>query len=131
MEKIKTFLLFEGNAGQALNFYTSLFPESEITELSLYKANEPGPEGTVQKATFVLNGQTFMCIDSPIKHQFSFTPAISLYIDCTTEAEIDKLYKELSNGGQILMPLSAYPFSKKYVWLTDKFGVSWQLSYNH
>lgn len=123
--------MFEGNAGQAINLYTSLFPNSKIIDIDHYKANEAGAEGTVKQATFSLNGELFMCIDSPIKHQFSFTPSISLFVECNTDAEIDKLYQELSAGGTILMPLSAYPFSKKYVWLTDKFGVSWQLSYNH
>lgn len=123
--------MFEGNAGQAINLYTSLFPNSKIIDIDHYKANEAGTEGTVKQATFSLNGELFMCIDSPIKHQFSFTPSISLFVECNTDAEIDKLYQELSAGGTILMPLSAYPFSKKYVWLTDKFGVSWQLSYNH
>ena len=71
-----------------------------------------------------------MCIDSAVKHEFTFTPAMSLYVNCESDDEIEKLFKELSMGGNILMPLGAYPFSKKYVWLSDRFGVSWQLSYN-
>ncbi len=71
-----------------------------------------------------------MCIDSPAVHAFTFTASMSLYIDCDSDAEMEKLYKELSDGGQILMPLGAYPFSKKYGWVNDKFGVSWQLNFN-
>lgn len=122
--------MFTGQAEEAMNFYISLFPNSEITRIIRYKANEGGPEGTVVHAIFNLNGQQFMCIDSPVKHAFTFTPAMSLYVDCESDAEIDKLFKELSNDGSILMPLAAYPFSKKYTWLNDRFGVSWQLSYN-
>ncbi len=130
MQKITNFLMFTGQAEEAMNFYISLFPNSEITRIIRYKANEGGPEGTVVHAIFNLNGQQFMCIDSPVKHAFTFTPAMSLYVDCESDAEIDKLFKELSNDGSILMPLAAYPFSKKYTWLNDRFGVSWQLSYN-
>ena len=69
-----------------------------------------------------------MCIDSYVKHNFTFTPAISLYVKCETEAEIDNLFTKLSEDGNTLMPLSPYPFSKKFGWVADKFGVSWQLS---
>jgi len=82
----------------------------------------------VQHATFSLNGQEFMCIDSNAKHGFTFTPSISLYVKCKTEEEIEALFNKLSGGGQIFMPLSSYPFSKKFGWLSDKFGVSWQLN---
>jgi predicted 3-demethylubiquinone-9 3-methyltransferase (glyoxalase superfamily) len=63
-----------------------------------------------------------------VKHQFAFTPSMSLHVTCTTEEEIDRLFVSLSVGGQILMPLDSYPFAKKYTWLNDRFGVSWQLA---
>jgi predicted 3-demethylubiquinone-9 3-methyltransferase (glyoxalase superfamily) len=66
------------------------------------------------QASFVVQGQTFMCVDSPVKHDFTFTPAMSLFVDCADEAEIDELFSKLSNGGQILMPLDKYPFSRKF-----------------
>ena len=69
-----------------------------------------------------------MCIDTNVKHQFTFTPAMSLYITCETDEEIERLYAVLSQGGKVLMPLGPYPFSEKYGWIADKFGVSWQLS---
>lgn len=69
-----------------------------------------------------------MCIDSSVKHEFTFTPAISLYVKCDTEDEIDRLFEKLTQDGAVLMPLQAYPFSQKFCWVVDKFGVSWQLS---
>jgi predicted 3-demethylubiquinone-9 3-methyltransferase (glyoxalase superfamily) len=69
-----------------------------------------------------------MCIDSPVKHAFTFTPAISIYINCKRESEIDSLFEKLSNGGQIFMPLNKYPFSDKFGWCTDKYLVSWQVN---
>jgi len=69
-----------------------------------------------------------MCVDSPVKHGFTFTPAISLFVDCGSEAEIDHLFAKLVDGGQVFMPLNADPFSPKFGWLSDRFGVSWQLN---
>ncbi|MEP6727301.1 MAG: VOC family protein [Bacteroidota bacterium] len=128
MEKIKTFFLFEGKAKEAMNFYTGIFPNSKIITETLYKKNEAGAEGTVMQAVFSLNGTEYMCIDSPGKHAFTFTPSISLFVTCETEEEIDNTFAKLAEDGNILMPLAPYPFSKKFGWLSDKFGVSWQLT---
>jgi predicted 3-demethylubiquinone-9 3-methyltransferase (glyoxalase superfamily) len=128
MYKITTFLMFEGKAEEAMNFYISLFPGSAIKSISRYGENEGGAAGTVRQAVFAINGKEFMCIDSVVKHGFTFTPAMSLFIGLDSESEIDKLYAALSEEGQILMPLAAYPFSKKYGWVNDKYGVSWQLT---
>lgn len=130
MQNITTFLMFEGRAEEAMNFYTSLFPASSIVSISRYGAEDAAMAGKVIHAVFSLNGQNYRCIDSSAHHAFTFTPAMSLFIDCTNEQEIDSLFAALSEGGSVLMPLSAYPFSKKYAWINDKFGVSWQLSYN-
>jgi len=70
-----------------------------------------------------------VAIDSLFSHEFTFTPAISLYVKCDTPEEIDELFSKLSEGGQVLMPLDKYPFSNKFGWLNDKFGVSWQLNF--
>lgn len=126
--KITTFLMFEGKAEEAMNFYVSLFENSKIIDLKRYGPNEMGKEGSVLLAAFSLNGQTFKCIDSPVKHGFTFTPAISLYVSCTDEAKITRYFEALSADGQVLMPLAEYPFSKKFAWVNDRFGVSWQLS---
>ena len=128
MQKVTTFLRFTGQAEAAMNLYTSLFKQSTILNITRYGANEAGAEGSVQHATFTLNGQEFMCIDSNPVHAFTFTPSMSLYVRCATEEEIDAVFSTLSQDGQILMPLDRYPFSAKFGWLADRFGVSWQLS---
>ena len=128
MQKITTFLMFTGQAEAAMTLYTSLFQRSEILNLTRYGANDTGAEGTIQHATFTLNGQEFMAIDSSAVHAFTFTPSISLYVRCENEEEIDRVFAALSADGQILMPLDQYPFSKKFGWLADRYGVSWQLS---
>ncbi|ASS74380.1 hypothetical protein CIG75_04860 [Tumebacillus algifaecis] len=126
--QITTFLMFEGKAESAMNFYMSIFDNSEIVSIRRYGAEGPGPEGTVQHAKFLLNGQEFMCIDSFIKHEFTFTPSMSLFVTCHTEEEIDRLYASLSENGGVLMPLAAYPGLEKFGWVADQFGVSWQIS---
>jgi len=127
-KKITTFLMFEGNAEEAMNFYISLFADAEVVNITRYGAESAGTEGSVQHATFTLAGEQFMCIDSPTKHDFTFTPAISLFVQCETEAELDRLYASLADQGTELMPLGNYGFSTKFGWVNDRFGVSWQLN---
>ncbi|MCL6572060.1 MAG: VOC family protein [Bacillus sp. (in: Bacteria)] len=128
MGKVLPFLMFEGNAEEAMNCYTSLIENSEITSIARYGANEAGIEGSVFQATFSLKGQEFMCIDSYVKHGFTFTPSFSIYYTCETDEEIGRLYENLLEGGQALMPLDDYSFSKKFGWIVDRFGVSWQFN---
>jgi predicted 3-demethylubiquinone-9 3-methyltransferase (glyoxalase superfamily) len=127
-QKITTLLMFEGKAEEAMRFYISLFEHSEVLVIARYGPDEAGAEGTVKHATFSLAGQQFMCIDSSVPHEFSFTPSISLYVQCETEDEIDRLYASLSENGGALMPLGSYGFSAKFGWTIDAFGVSWQLN---
>ena len=126
--KVTPFLMFEGRAEEAMTFYVSLLPDSGIQHITRYGPEGPGKEGSVVLATFTLAGQQFKCIDSTVKHAFTFTPALSIYINCASEAEIDTLFGRLSEGGQVLMPLAAYPFSPRFGWLNDRFGMSWQLN---
>jgi len=130
MQKITTFFMFEGNAEEAMNFYISLFENSKVLSIACYDSpsEEEGAVGTVMHATFSLCGQEFMCIDSNVKHGFTFTPAMSLFVNCETEEEINELFMKLSQGGQIFMPLGSYPFSEKFAWISDRYGVSWQLN---
>ena len=121
-QQITTFLMFEGKAEEAMNYYTSVFADSKIEKML------HNPDGTVMHATFTLKGQTFMCIDSTIKHEFTFTPSISLFVTCDTAEEIERLFEQLSLDGQVLMPLSPTPVSEKFGWVQDGFGVSWQLN---
>lgn len=126
--QVTPFLMFGGQAEEAMNFYTRLFENSKILRIARYGANEAGREGTVYQAAFSLGGREFLCIDSPVAHGFSFTPAISLFVATSDEAAIEHYFQALSEGGQVLMPLGAYPFSKKFGWVQDRFGVSWQLN---
>lgn len=129
MAKIMPFLMFQdGIAEEAMNFYTTMISDSKITSISRYEANETGDEGTIRQATFSLKGQEFMCIDSNVKHEFTFTPSFSIYMTCDSEDEINHLYETLLQDGQALMPLNDYGFSQKFGWLNDRYGVSWQLN---
>ncbi|MEM7124679.1 MAG: VOC family protein [Chloroflexota bacterium] len=129
MPKVKTFLTFSGTAVEAMTFYTSLLPDSAILDVEYYGPNEEGAEGTVRVATFTLNGQEYMAIDTSIEHAWTFTPAISLHVTCESPAEVDRLYVALSQDGEVFMPLDTYPFSPRYTWFSDKFGVSWQIMF--
>jgi predicted 3-demethylubiquinone-9 3-methyltransferase (glyoxalase superfamily) len=122
------FLMFEGNAEAAINYYTKLFPGSQINTVDRYTEGEPGPAGSIKKAAFTVAGQTIMATDSWVKHAFSFTPAISLFVECENEAELDRIYAALCEGGTALMPVNNYGFSRKFAWVNDRFGVSWQLN---
>ena len=120
--------MFEGKAEEAIRLYTSLFEPSEILWIEHYDESGPGPAGSVKQAVFVLGGREYMAIDSPMKHEFTFTPAISLFVECESNAELERLFGELSQGGSVLMPLDAYGFSQRFGWLADRYGVSWQLN---
>jgi len=128
MKKATPFLMFEGNAEEAMTYYTSLIEDASIKSIVRYGENQGGDAGSVMKATFEIKGQEFMCIDSNIKHQFTFTPSFSIFLICDTEAEINQLYAKLVEGGNALMPLGNYGFSQKFGWVNDRFGLSWQLN---
>ena len=132
MQKTTTFLMFVGKqygkAEEAINFYTSLFKNSRIINIVRYGPGAGEPEGTVMHAVFSLNGQEYMAMESSGDHPFTFTPAMSIFVKCETEEEIDGLYEKLSKGGSVLMELNKYPFSKKFGWVQDRFGISWQLN---
>ncbi|WP_369365602.1 VOC family protein [Streptomyces sp. CG4] len=116
------------NAEDAMTFYVSLFDDSEVVHVTRYGAEGPGKEGTVRHATFSPAGRQLMCVDSPVQHDFTFTPAISLFVQCADEAELDRLYTALAEGGTELMPLGDYGFSARFGWINDRFSVSWQLN---
>jgi predicted 3-demethylubiquinone-9 3-methyltransferase (glyoxalase superfamily) len=130
MEKIVPFLWFDSNAEEAINFYTLIFNNSKKGNINRYdeaSAKASGkPEGSVMTASFQLAGQNFTAINGgPI---FKFTPAVSFYVYCETEKEMDNLWENLIKDAlKIFWPLQKYNWSEKYGWLTDKFGISWQL----
>lgn len=127
-QSITTFLMFEGRAKEAMDLYVSLFPKSEIVQMSTYGPQGPGPEGSVMLAIFTINGQQVMASDSYVKHAFSFTPSTSFFIQCEDAAEFERLFAALSADGKVLMPPDNYGFSKRFAWCNDRFGVSWQIN---
>ena len=127
-KKATPFLMFEGRAEEAMNFYVSVFEGARIETIAHYGSGGPGREGSVVRATMTIAGQNVMCTDSPIKHGFTFTASTSFFIECEDPAEFDSLFGKLSDGGQVMMPPDDYGFSRKFAWVADKFGVSWQLN---
>jgi predicted 3-demethylubiquinone-9 3-methyltransferase (glyoxalase superfamily) len=115
MQKITPFLWFNDQAEQAVNFYTSIFKNSKIGSITRYGDAGPGQKGKVMSATFQLGGQEFMALNGgPV---FSFSPAISFFVNCRTQEEVDEYWEKLSEDGE----------KQKCGWLKDKFGVSWQI----
>jgi predicted 3-demethylubiquinone-9 3-methyltransferase (glyoxalase superfamily) len=128
--QIITFLTFQKeDAEEAMNFYVRLFENSRIDNINRWGSEGPGKEGTIMSATFTLNSKPFMCSDSPAIHDWDFTPAVSNYIDCHDENELERLFTSLSEDGKIMMPLNNYGFSQRFGFVEDKFGVSWQLNF--
>lgn len=118
-----------GKAEEAINFYVSLFDNSKVKNIERWKTDEPGgKEGLIKHAIFSLAGQEYMASENTLEHQFTFTPAISIFVQCKDEKELNKLFSVLSEGGKVMMPLDNYGFSKKFGWVGDKYGVSWQLN---
>jgi predicted 3-demethylubiquinone-9 3-methyltransferase (glyoxalase superfamily) len=127
-QTIRPFLMFQGQAEAATMFYVSLFPESQIHELRRYGPEGPGAEGSVQIAHVSIGGQRIFCSDIAGPHGFSFTPAVSLFVTCASDDEIERLALALAQDGQVLMPLGDHGFSRRFTWINDRFGVSWQLN---
>lgn len=115
MQKITPFLWFDDKAEEAMNFYVSIFKHSKVGRVSRYGDAGPGPKGSVMSATFELDRQEFFALNGgPV---FQFTPAISFFVNCETQAEVDEFWEKLSAGGE----------TNRCGWLRDKYGVSWQI----
>ena len=125
---VSTLLMFDGVAEEAMRLYVSLFSGSAITTIERYGRGEEGKEGSVKRAAFTLGATVFMCIDSPVTHDSTLTPSVAIFVDCETEPELDRAFEVLSADGTVFMPLENYGFSRKFGWLRDRFGVSWQLN---
>ena len=127
--QIITFFTFQdSNAENAMNFYVDLFDDSKIVNIQRWGKDASGEEGRIMMATFDLNGSRFMCSDSPPIHDWNFSPAVSNYIECENEGEIERIFSKLSINGEVTMPLNNYGFSQKFGWVIDQFGISWQLN---
>lgn len=124
--EITPFLMFEGRAEEAMNLYVEVFG-GEIVSVLRYGPGEAGADGSVNQARFRIRGQELMCIDSPAKHAFTFTPSISLFVTCRSEDDLRRLAGALQEG-QAMMPIDNYGFSTLFTWVADRFGVSWQLN---
>ena len=124
--KIRTHIMFDGVAEEAMNYYVSLFPNSIVLDAQWYE--EGDSKGKLYAGYFTLAGREFICIDTPIKHDFGITPAISIFVDCDSASEQEALLESLSTGGEVFMPLDDYGFSRRFAWVQDRFGVSWQLN---
>jgi predicted 3-demethylubiquinone-9 3-methyltransferase (glyoxalase superfamily) len=115
MEKITPFLWFDGKAEEAMNFYLSIFKNSKMVSVTRFGEAGPGPKGAVMTATFQLDGQQFVALNGG--PQFTFTPAISFFVNCETQQEVDDLWDKLSESGE----------KGRCGWLKDKYGLSWQI----
>jgi predicted 3-demethylubiquinone-9 3-methyltransferase (glyoxalase superfamily) len=115
MPKITPFLWFNDKAEEAMNFYVSIFKNSKVGTVTRYGDAGPGPKGSVMSATFQLEGQEFFALNGG--PQFTFTPAISFFVNCETQQEVDELWEKLSAGGR----------KDRCGWLQDKYGLSWQI----
>lgn len=121
--------MFTGDAQAAMDLYVATLPDSRILRVERYAHGERGPVDTVKVAVLTLCGREFMCSDSPVKHDFTFTPSSSIFVEFSTEEELDRAFGILSDEGKVLMPLGNYGFSQRFGWLSDRFGVSWQLNH--
>ncbi len=117
-----------GKAEEAIGLYTSLFRDSEVVSIERFSESDGQPLGFIKQAKFTLNGHLYIASENNGNHQFTFTPAISLFVECDSLEEIEDSYRVLSKNGQELMPLDDYGFSQRFGWLNDRFGVSWQLN---
>jgi len=115
MHKITTFLTFNDQAEEAVNFYVSIFRNSKITSVSRYGEGGPGPAGSAMSVTFLLEGQEFIALNGG--PHFTFSEGFSLFVNCETQEEVDELWEKLSAGGE----------KGQCGWLKDRYGVSWQI----
>lgn len=128
--KITTCLWFDHNAEEAVGFYTSLFKDGQVNQIARYGKEgydvHGMPEGSVMTMAFEIGGQHFTALNGG--PHVKFNPSVSFYLVCGSEKEMDLLWSKLSVGGTVLMPLDKYPWSEKYGWLNDRYGLSWQIT---
>lgn len=121
------FLMFQGDAQAAIDLYTATLPDTQVRHMQRHEKPTTNG-GTVMLARVAICGREFCFSDSQPVHAFTFTPSTSIFVDCESADELERIFTTLSDGGQVLMPLDNYGFSARFGWLNDRFGVSWQIN---
>jgi predicted 3-demethylubiquinone-9 3-methyltransferase (glyoxalase superfamily) len=120
--------MFTGAAAAAMELYAAVFPEFRVERIERYGEGDAGAPGTVRRADVVFGQHRLVVIDSPVKHAFTFTPSMSLFVDFDSADALDSAFARLAQGGQVYMAIADYGFSQRFGWCGDRFGVSWQLN---
>ena len=121
-------LMFQGQASDALALYEATLPGFQLIQKTHYGPDDMGDDGQIKEGRFSIGGVQVHCFDSPIPHDFDFTPSISLCLSLNSREAVSETFAELSDGGSVLMPLDCYDFNTWFGWVKDRFGASWQLS---
>lgn len=127
-QRALTHLMFAGQAAAALELYGATFPDFRVVSIERYGPEAAGAAGRVKQAEAALGSHHIIVIDSPVRHDFTFTPAMSLFVNCASEEELDRAFAALATDGKVYMPIDDYGFSRRFGWCSDRFGVSWQLN---
>lgn len=128
-KSIHPHLMFQnGQAETAIRRYADVFDDFTVDDVDTYAADSDGPTGQVRMAVCTFLSQTFTCFDSPIEHDFDMTPAITLFVECDNDDELERIFNALAEDGDVMMPLDDYGFSQRYGQLADRFGVPWALN---
>jgi predicted 3-demethylubiquinone-9 3-methyltransferase (glyoxalase superfamily) len=122
------FLMFEGKAEEAMTLYCETIPDSHVLDIARYGPGEDGAQGALKLARASIGGVEVRIFNSPVHHAFTFTPSFSFFVDCSSEQELERIVEILSKDGGFLMPPGDYGFSRRFAWLNDRFGVSWQIN---
>lgn len=128
MTKVKTYLMFQGDAEKAVDLYSSAFKDFEVGDVESYGEGEQVEAGSFKLANVSFAGHELIIFDSPPVHDFSFTPSMSIFVDFDTQDELEAAFVKLSEDGEVMMPLDSYGFSRRFGWIADRYGVSWQLN---
>lgn len=126
-KKISTFLTFSGNAEKAMNLYVSLFEDAKVLFLTHFGEGDRGVMGQVMNGEFEINGQSFMVMDMEKQYAPELNWGVSIFVRCQDEAEFDRLFTTFSEGGSVMMGPESVNHLRKVAWVTDSFGITWQL----
>jgi predicted 3-demethylubiquinone-9 3-methyltransferase (glyoxalase superfamily) len=131
MSRVCTHLMFQGDAARAIDLYRQVFPDFRVVAIEHYPETEGKAAGLIRSARIDFDGHPLIFIDSPISHDFGFTASTSLCVEFDSSEMLEAVFLALSEGGEVKMPVDDYGFSRRFGWLTDRFGVSWQLDLPH